>query len=121
MNGICNLKSGETVVALRFNVYGCGAFERMIFAKPESLNDHHVMSTTLLYGGLYGEAMKNGAPAPEYSEAGELYDAISEQDDFNAQMLAMWNVYEESKWGKQFTENITKKAEEVKKKASQRK
>jgi len=115
MNGIAvitihdgELKGEHT---LRFGMLGCAEFERRVTGHTASPNNVKVLQD-MIYGGLFGEAMRNENVAPEYSFAYDLLEALSNQDDYVEQSMKLQEVYEASKFGKAFIA----KSEELKKK-----
>lgn len=115
MNGVIDVKAGDKVYTLRFSMHGCHEFERRLYTNPS--DDKVKALTDMIYGGLYGEAMRNEQAAPEYSDAYDLLEALYNEDDYIEQSLALQRVYEESKFGKQ----SIARAEELKKKMEKEK
>lgn len=79
-------------------------FEARLFKNPTS-NSAKVL-TDLVYSGLFGEAMRNEKPVPAYSYAADILDELANQDDYDTQSENIWNVYNESKFGKDFQERL---------------
>lgn len=104
MNGVVEIQAGESKHTLRFSVHGCGAFQQRLFANPDK--EPAKILTDMVYSGLYGEAMRNGQMAPEYSLAYDIVDIISGQEDFDKQSNAIWDTYNESVHGRDFAKKL---------------
>lgn len=115
-NGIAKItlrtdgQDNETVI-LRYGMMGCAEFERRVVTNATP-NPAKVL-TDMIYAGMFGEAMRNEQPVPDYSDAVDLLDRLSEESDYKEQSIAIQKVYEESKFGKEFIEKNKKKVEEL--------
>src|SRR4051812_12477015 len=103
-NGIVELKGVEKKYILRFGYQACMEFERRsISSMTASAGQNNItLASDIIYAGLYGEALRNEKPIPKYSDAVDLIDDLSETDNLSEQIESVWDVYNESKWGKDF-------------------
>lgn len=104
MNGIIDINVSGKQHRLRFSVHGCGMFESRMFSNPD--REPIKVLTDMIYGGLYGEAMRNGNVAPSYDFAYDLIDEMSIQDDFAEQSNSIWECFSESIHGANFMKKI---------------
>lgn len=110
MNGLVKVTAEGKEYTLRFSMHGCHEFERRLYTNPS--DDKVKALTDMIYGGLYGEAMRNEQPAPPYSDAADLLEAIANEDNYVEQSLSIQKVYEESKFGKEAIERWKEKGEQ---------
>lgn len=115
MNGVVDVKIGETTYTLRYNVFGCEAIEDYYIDRLTKLqvSSKHQSNALILYGGMVGEASYKGLANPDYAEAMQLFSEFSEQDDFNDQQTKIDEAYRESKHGKRFIEKVEKLESEL--------
>lgn len=104
MNGIVDINLNEKKVTLRFNYHACMEFESRLF-KNATDNNAKVL-TDLIYSGLFGEAVRNEKPVPAYSDSVDLLDELANLENYAEQTEKIWNVYNESKFGKDFQERL---------------
>lgn len=99
---------------LRFGMLGCAEFERRVLMNPTPNNTKLLID--MIYGGLYGEAMRNEQAVPKYSLSEDILESLEGQEDYHQQTMDIQKTYEESKFGKQSIEkfnNLKKKLEDL--------
>lgn len=115
MNGIVNVNIKGQAYPLKF---GMQAF--LIF-QDKSVNSNVSAESTegrlkavcdLFFAGLAGHSIRNEKPVLSYPECVDLFDELCMEPDFNDQVNAIWNCFNESV--KPLTEPV--KAEPIKKK-----
>lgn len=119
MNGVFEIQTESGIVKLRMNYYASMEFEQAFF-RNASGNSAKIF-TDLVFAGLYGEASISGSKMPEQLDARRLVAEISERDDFDEISVKIWDIYNESKWGKDFKKRIDEFAAASKKKVEVKK
>lgn len=117
MNGVVEIKVNGKSHTLRFGMLGVMEFERQNFINPTTNNAKIIVD--LLYAGLYGEAMRAEKSPLSYGKVVGLHDDLAEQEDYSAQIEAVWKAFGESKYGAEYLKKMEELGKAAKKKAEE--
>lgn len=109
MNGVIDIKALGQTHTLRFGMVGVGEFERRQMINFTENTKKVIVD--LVYGGLFGEAMRNEKPAPAYSLATDICDELATDTKV---LDAIWLCFEQSNNGIDYLNRIEEKTKELK-------
>lgn len=112
MNGICELRVDGKVYPLKFGMLAIEELEKRVITNHVSSNIKGAVD--LIYAGMMNYAIVKEKKVPSYEEVYNLLEANT-SPDFEAQIQAAWECFNESKYGSDWI----KKMETLKKKVSE--
>lgn len=113
MNGVVEIDLEDETHTLRFNVFGCAAFNDEVSKLSIGQITAMEMSVLMLYGGMVGNATLNGAPMPTVLDAKSLYAEISELPNDQEIMDKVDEAFRQSKHGAFFVDQLNTMIDKV--------
>lgn len=115
MNGICELRIGSSIYALKFGMIAVEEISNRLLSNPESLTNRTKMMIDIIYSGMMNNSIMKSLPVLAYDKVYELYESLSDEQDNSEQIENIWKCFEESKHGAKWREaiaSLNKKKEE---------
>jgi len=99
MSGIAKITVKGVEYPLRFGVRGLMKYEERVRLEGVSEDqDINIItgSINVVYAGLYSASIRLEKPAMSFADASDLFDELSLETDYNEQLSAVWDAFNES-------------------------
>lgn len=103
-NGFAEIKVGGVKYSLLF---GRAAVQEMSDRSIEKPSANSVeLLTNLIYSGMLNFNIKHDLPRVPYHEAYDLVEAFADESDAREQERLLWEIFESSRWGSKWMEEL---------------